>query len=435
MSNKIFYFVCALIIIMRAGVSQAQVPQLINYQGVITDSEGAPINGPASILFSIYDDSTSGTLLWSETQTVTITDGIFSVLLGSGTPIPYSVFDDSLTYLELTVESDQPMIPRKRLVSVGYSFRAYDSEKLGGKDYSTFVRSVDGVFPDTSGNINLTSGGDDWGRPGVAANLYEGTTLLRDKYVNQTGPEEMTGNSSDPILTVNQNGSGYGVYGEHISSGNYGLIGSSSISVYGNSKSGYAGYFNGMVEIAGYFRVRDYTEFLRHILVNTAGSAASPAIQLNDNNTGFFDAGQNAIGFTTGGTEKMRIIGDKVGIGRTNPAYPLHMGSGARCTAGGVWTNASSMKYKENIADLSLEKATEALEELNPVTFNYKVDASETCVGFIAEDVPDLVATQDREGLSPMDIVAVLTKVVQEQQNQIKALKAEIFDLKAKVNY
>ena len=38
-------------------------------------------------------------------------------------------------------------------------------------------------------------------------------------------------------------------------------------------------------------------------------------------------------------------------------------------------------------------------------------------MGFIAEDVPDLVATKDRKGLSPMDIVAVLTKVLQEQQN------------------
>lgn len=39
-------------------------------------------------------------------------------------------------------------------------------------------------------------------------------------------------------------------------------------------------------------------------------------------------------------------------------------------------------------------------------------------MGFIAEDVPDLVATPNRKSLSPMDIVAVLTKVVQEQQNE-----------------
>jgi hypothetical protein len=40
-------------------------------------------------------------------------------------------------------------------------------------------------------------------------------------------------------------------------------------------------------------------------------------------------------------------------------------------------------------------------------------------VGFIAEDVPELVARKDRKSLSPMDIVAVLTKVVQEQKQSL----------------
>ncbi len=46
-------------------------------------------------------------------------------------------------------------------------------------------------------------------------------------------------------------------------------------------------------------------------------------------------------------------------------------------------------------------------------------------MGFIAEDVPELVANKDRKGLSPMDIVAVLTKVVQRQQKDIEELKGE----------
>ena len=52
--------------------------------------------------------------------------------------------------------------------------------------------------------------------------------------------------------------------------------------------------------------------------------------------------------------------------------------------------------------------------------FAYKKDLTEKHVGFIAEDVPELVSTKDRKGLSPMDIVAVLTKVVQEQQRIIE---------------
>jgi len=40
--------------------------------------------------------------------------------------------------------------------------------------------------------------------------------------------------------------------------------------------------------------------------------------------------------------------------------------------------------------------------------------------------VPELVATADRKGLSAMDIVAVLTKVIQAQQQQIEALEARL---------
>jgi hypothetical protein len=115
-----------------------------------------------------------------------------------------------------------------------------------------------------------------------------------------------------------------------------------------------------------------------------------------------------------------------VGIGTENPTHPLEMGSGAHVTAGGVWTNASSRAYKENIRDLTSAEARTALDGLTPVRYNYKTDANEDYVGFIAEDVPALVATQDRKGLSPMDVVAVLTKIVQEQNERIAELEARL---------
>ena len=80
------------------------------------------------------------------------------------------------------------------------------------------------------------------------------------------------------------------------------------------------------------------------------------------------------------------------------------------------------------------------MEGLKPVKFVYKADKTEQHLGFIAEDVPELVATKDRKGLSSMDIVTVLTKVVQEQQRinneqqrVISRLQAEVDELKAKI--
>jgi hypothetical protein len=114
--------------------------------------------------------------------------------------------------------------------------------------------------------------------------------------------------------------------------------------------------------------------------------------------------------------------------------------TGAYLTSGGVWQDASSRDYKENIRELKASDANEALNGLNPVVYNYKAAKAEKHVGFIAEDVPDLVATQDRKSLSPMDIVAVLTKVVKEQKQSlaeqdalIKNLSAQLAELSSKV--
>ena len=123
-------------------------------------------------------------------------------------------------------------------------------------------------------------------------------------------------------------------------------------------------------------------------------------------------------------------MNSEFGLGIRTPSHPLHMASGAYCNSAGVWTDASSREYKENISDLTLQRAKEALVSLNPVTYNYKVDKDEEYAGFIAEDVPELVASKDRKGLSPMDIVAVLTKVVQEQERRIEVLEKHIEELK-----
>jgi len=118
-----------------------------------------------------------------------------------------------------------------------------------------------------------------------------------------------------------------------------------------------------------------------------------------------------------------------------NPTSPIHYtnsgGSTALLTSAGVWQDASSRDAKENINELSSSDAFKALNELNPVTYTYKVAPEDGKVGFIAEDVPEIVATPERNGLSALDIVAVVTKVVQEQQKTIEALNARIAQLEA----
>lgn len=123
-----------------------------------------------------------------------------------------------------------------------------------------------------------------------------------------------------------------------------------------------------------------------------------------------------------------------VGIDMDNdfvPNHPIEHGNGAHLTSGGVWTDASSRALKEQISEVDLAVATDALMALKPVTFVYKRQPDETYVGFVAEDVPELVATNDRKGLAPMDVTAVLTKVVQEQQRLISELNRRLSEVEA----
>jgi hypothetical protein len=120
-----------------------------------------------------------------------------------------------------------------------------------------------------------------------------------------------------------------------------------------------------------------------------------------------------------------------LGSTMTNPQFPIHHESGARLS-GGNWTNASSYTVKQDIALLDTKAAFDALACLEPVTYEYKTEPNDQQVGFIAEDVPDLVATPDHRALSAMDIVAVLTKVVKEQQATIEQLQHRLTNLEKK---
>ncbi len=146
--------------------ANANPPERLSYQGYLTDSEGVALGSNAdgtsnptnyNIIFRIYDEesnSETSTLLWSETQTVTIDTGVFSVLLGEGVATsssePYPtlsyVWDDpndpsvaetaSDRYIGITVDGfGDEIAPRLQLMTSPYAFlagRAVVAEALVG---------------------------------------------------------------------------------------------------------------------------------------------------------------------------------------------------------------------------------------------------------------------------------------------------------------
>ncbi len=177
--------------------------------------------------------------------------------------------------------------------------------------------------------------------------------------------------------------------------------------------------------------------------IEKTGENVAVIFERTDGATGKFTARPSEVYIGSGSNHNVQVVannnvimtaepGGDVGIANTNPGYKLVVGtSGAYCD-GGNWVDGSSIEYKENVRTLTSEEAMATLEGLNPVKYNYKEDKTEEWLGFIAEDVPDLVATRERKGMSPMDVVAVLTKVVQEQQKTIAELKAKIAEIDKK---
>jgi len=110
------------IIVGIVGIASA-IPQLINYQGFLTDDGGNPVaDGNYSLTFRIWDAETGPNQLWSEDHpTVSVTNGLFNVILGSMSPLELPF--DTDYWLGVQVEGE-PELPRIRLTSVAYSYRA-----------------------------------------------------------------------------------------------------------------------------------------------------------------------------------------------------------------------------------------------------------------------------------------------------------------------
>lgn len=117
--------------------ASAAIPTQTNYQGKLLDSSGTPRNGSYSITFSIWDASSGGTQLWTETQgSVSVSNGAFSVRLGSANALTSTVFDGDTRYLQVQI-GGETATSRQRLVTSPYAFRAAiaDDVSAGSANY------------------------------------------------------------------------------------------------------------------------------------------------------------------------------------------------------------------------------------------------------------------------------------------------------------
>lgn len=258
------------------SLSAWSVPGQISYQGQITDQGGTPLDGTFNMRFSLYVTKTSGTPLWQEEQNVVVNDGIYNVQLGSVYPLISDDFEGDEVYLEIGLLNTDTstweiLSPRQKLTSTAYAFQAENALTLEGSGSSEFASAVHdhsgneitsgtvdesridsdiardseitwgnladipACFADGLDNIGLTSSSD-YGRSGVASNLYEGSNSLTSKYLNDDRAETIKAKTYNDLLSVIQDGTGKAINAQ--SEGTIGLRGESK----GEDGAGVAGY-------------------------------------------------------------------------------------------------------------------------------------------------------------------------------------------------
>ena len=107
---------------------------------------------------------------------------------------------------------------------------------------------------------------------------------------------------------------------------------------------------------------------------------------------------------------------------------------------GAIYRSTSSLKYKKNVQDYN--KGLDIVMQLRPVSYEGKseVDAGRTFAGLIAEEVHDLGLTEfvqyaedgSPDALAYQNMIALLVKGMQEQQEIINELSAKVTALEQK---
>lgn len=133
-------------VLMLSGVVLGEPPPDVNYQGKLLDAAGETLTGPVNLIIRIFDQPSDGTQLYAEDhQGVILRDGVFNVLLGTGTnsqgPFDAQLFAGTNRWLEVLVNGEI-LTPRQPFSSVGY---ALQSEAAESARFALDADTVDGL--------------------------------------------------------------------------------------------------------------------------------------------------------------------------------------------------------------------------------------------------------------------------------------------------
>ncbi|MFN8589292.1 MAG: hypothetical protein U0704_15990 [Candidatus Eisenbacteria bacterium] len=121
---------CTLVLLATGSARRADatVPQLVQYQGFLTDLAGQPLDGAHDLEFALYTDSAAASPYWQEAHAgVEVSGGAFSVMLGTLSGLGTASFNGGLAWLETRVDGT-PLVPRRPLASVPYALHSAQAD-------------------------------------------------------------------------------------------------------------------------------------------------------------------------------------------------------------------------------------------------------------------------------------------------------------------
>ncbi len=162
-------------LLIAAPLAWGQIPQTIAYQGVLTDASGTVVaDGNYSLTFKLYEAASGGSVIWTETQTVAVSNGVFAAILGSVTPLTPAF--DKQYWLGISVGGGSELSPRTQLTSAAYSLNTRSlvdgivtTNKLADDAVTTAKLDDDAVTRDKIANNAVNS-----------ARIADGTIITED---------------------------------------------------------------------------------------------------------------------------------------------------------------------------------------------------------------------------------------------------------------
>jgi hypothetical protein len=109
----------------------------IPIQGKLTDAGGTPLNGTYSIKATIYNASSGGTVLCTDTHDVTVANGLFIMDMGGCISTDFGGLTQ--VYLGIQVGSDPEMTPRQPLYGVPFAWGLVNGRLASGASTYHFI--------------------------------------------------------------------------------------------------------------------------------------------------------------------------------------------------------------------------------------------------------------------------------------------------------